>query len=150
VSKIGDLTQRVWNLEQHQMWETDHHIDILRAQVNGYPSKWLDPAHQPMGLVQRVKALEEKPQKTINWHFDEAMPAQKPAPITLTIPEIARRWGVTSLDAVKAVMDANNESLMHQLFYGTLDVYTIPEVEAVERRLLMPDAVARFIDSAEV
>lgn len=64
----------------------------------------------------------------------------------LTVSQVAQRWGITSLDAVESIMQAKGYFFSLQDNGG----YSLGAVERVERRLLMPDAVARFIDSADV
>lgn len=131
----------LWNRDRKAYQLTDRELENLRifdemaAMHDDAGEKFVSELQERYGRTKpRLCAIEIE---------------QKP-PVTLSIPEIARRWGVTSLDAVRSVMDGMADDVMHRMFYGQLDSFPLTQVEAVERRLLMPDAVARFIDSADV
>lgn len=66
-------------------------------------------------------------------------------PRYLSIPEIAHRWGVESLDAVRAVMDQLDEPQREVRSWSYLDSYELERVERVERLLIMPGAVDRYL-----
>lgn len=61
----------------------------------------------------------------------------KSAASSLSVSGIAARWGVDSLDAVRAVMQKKAGYIR--------DIWPLEDVEAVERKMLMPGAVMRFV-----
>lgn len=66
---------------------------------------------------------------------------QADTPPRLTVHEIAERWGVKSLDVVNAVM----RKFVGPAPFGS-STWSLISVEAVERKMLMPGAVMRFVD----
>jgi hypothetical protein len=61
--------------------------------------------------------------------------------VIYSIEDIAHRWGVASLDDVRDIMDEHHGLTGPLNYLGGFRLYT---VEAVERRLLMPNAVTLY------